>query len=254
MSDDWINVYHPVEEGAPRLVCLAYVGGASTAFLGLARRLAPRVEVLAVQYPGRQNRRLEPPIPDIRALADAVHGALEAYPGPPLVVFGHSMGALVAYELVQRLEREGDPRLAGFVASGRRGPSTPLRVPTPQTDDEILADMRRLGGADERVLREPELVEMILPASRADWRAVDGYQPDPGSAVHCPTLVCVGDADPDVTLDEARAWERHVDGAPFELREFPGGHFYLAQPEAEAQLADLLAERVTAWAAARRSP
>jgi pyochelin biosynthesis protein PchC len=245
--DDWIRIYQPAAADAPCLVCLPHAGGAATAFVGLAKRLAPQFEVLAVQYPGRQDRRHEPCITDICALADAIQVALMPFAGRQLALFGHSMGALVGYELAQRLERDDDKRLLGFLASGRRAPSSSRLEMAPTTDEEILADLQHLSGTDVRVLRDEGMLEIILPPLRADYGAVERYQPDPGDSIHCPTIVCVGDSDPLTTIAEAEGWRHHVD-APFQLRVFAGGHFYLN--ECEDDLAQLLAQQLADWGAA----
>lgn len=247
-TEDWIRIYQPATADAPRLVCLPHAGGAATAFVGLAKRLTPQVEVLAVQYPGRQDRRHEPCIADIRALADAIQAALVPFTDRPLALFGHSMGALVAYELAQRLERDGDKRLLGFLPSGRRAPSSPRPEMTPTTDEEILADLQHLSGTDIRVLRDEDMLEIILPPLRADYGAVERYSHDPGSSIGCPTVACVGDGDPLTTIEEADDWRRHVD-APFQLRVFAGGHFYLN--EREDDLARMLTRQLADWGRGR---
>ncbi len=243
----WIRTYHPAPD-APRLVCLAHAGGSATAFFSLAKRLSPRVEVLAVQYPGRQDRRKEPFATDVRAVAAEVHAALEPFADRPLAVFGHSMGASVAFELALRLQRDDDDRLLGFVASGQRAPSAPRRHRVRTTDEEILSDLHELAGTDIDLLRDEGMIDLILPPLRADYAMIDAYRNDPADRLHIPTLVCIGDSDPVASVDEARAWSNHVDG-PFDFAVLRGGHFYLN--EREDELAELLERQLGAWLAAR---
>lgn len=184
-----------------------------------------------MQYPGRQDRRREPAIDDICLLADQIADALGTWSDRPLTFFGHSMGALVAFEVARRLERNGDGPLRLF-ASGRRAPSMYRDEQVHRRDDDgLIAELRALSGTDSRVLDDDEMLRMVLPALRSDYKAVETYRSEPASAVRCPVTVLVGDDDPKTSLDEARSWDAHTTG-DFDLRVFPGGHFYLAdRPE-----------------------
>ncbi|MEU2425703.1 alpha/beta fold hydrolase [Streptomyces sp. NPDC007851] len=223
--DAWITRFRQVPDAPVRLVCFPHAGGSAGFYFPMAQPLDPYAELLAVQYPGRQNRRLEPCVDDIEALADAVAAALAGWQDRPLALFGHSMGALVAFETARRLRR---PPVRLYV-SGRRAPTVHREESVHRRDDDgIVAELRALSGTDLRVLGDEEILRMILPAVRADYRAVETYRPDPGVTVDCPVTALVGDSDPRVGVAEARAWAGHTAG-PFELAVFPGGHFYLAQ-------------------------
>ncbi|MEU8976254.1 thioesterase II family protein [Streptomyces monashensis] len=225
-TGSWVRRFHPGPEGAPRLVCLPHAGGSASYFFPVSRQLASVAEVLAVQYPGRQDRRHEPCIDSIPALADALVAELRPYGDRPLTLFGHSMGASLGFEVALRLEQAGTT-VRHLFASGRRAPSTVRdeRVHL-RDDDGLIADVKQLSGTDEQVLGDEEIVRMILPAIRADYRAAETYRYTPGPPLTCPITVLTGDADPHVTDAEARAWQRHTTG-PFELKVFTGGHFYL---------------------------
>src|ERR1700712_4687720 len=116
----WIRRFHESPGASARLVCFPHAGGAATYFYPLSRTLAPSIEALAVQYPGRQDRRAEPCVDDIHELADLVAPALLEWADRPLALFGHSMGATLAFEVAGRLEKAG-VRPAGLFVSGRRG-------------------------------------------------------------------------------------------------------------------------------------
>jgi surfactin synthase thioesterase subunit len=222
----WIRRFHPGPHGAPRLVCLPHAGGAASYYFPVSKQLASVAEVLAVQYPGRQDRRHEPCIDSIPALADALAAELRPYTDRPLTLFGHSMGASLGFEVALRLEAEG-ATVRHLFASGRRAPSTPRDERVHLLDDAgLIADMKRLSGTEDEVLEDDELVRLILPAVRADYRAAETYRYTPGPPLTCPVTVLTGDADPHVTDEEARAWQRHTTG-PFDLKVFTGGHFYL---------------------------
>lgn len=227
-ADRWLSRYHQADAGAPTLVCFPHAGGASSYFHPVSARLSPAVGVVAVQYPGRQERRAEPPIDSIAGLADALLPVLRPVADvPALAFFGHSMGAVVAYEVALRLASAGAAPLARLFVSGRRAPSR-LRVGTVHQRDDagVLAELRSLGGTDTSLLDDPEVQQLVLPALRADYRAVETYREVPGRMLDCPVTALIGDCDPQVTAEEARDWARHTTG-PVTLRQFPGGHFYL---------------------------
>jgi pyochelin biosynthetic protein PchC len=228
MTDPWIRRYHPAPGAKIRLVCLPHAGGAASYFFPVSRTLSPNIEVLAVQYPGRQDRRAEPFVPTIPELADVVTEVLAGETDRPLALFGHSMGATLGFEIALRLERAGTVPDALFV-SGRRAPSTHRdeRVHL-RDDDGLLAEVKALSGTDSRVMEDDELVRMALPALRNDYRAIETYRWQPGQKLTCPIHAMVGDADPKATVDEVRRWADHTD-AEFTLDVFGGKHFYLDQ-------------------------
>ncbi|MFD3417448.1 thioesterase II family protein [Streptomyces decoyicus] len=229
LADDglWCRRFHPAPDAGRRLVCFPHAGGSASFYHPVSAALSPGVDVIAVQYPGRQDRRKEPAIDDIGLLADRIAEALEAWSDRPLTFFGHSMGALVAFEVARRLERNGHSPLRLF-ASGRRAPSAYRDEQVHRRDDDgIVAELRALSGTDSRVLDDEEMLRMVLPALRSDYKAVETYRSEPAAVVRCPVTVLVGDDDPKTSLDEARSWETHTTG-DFALRVFPGGHFYLA--------------------------
>ncbi|MFC9930558.1 thioesterase II family protein [Streptomyces sp. NPDC127190] len=230
----WIRRYQPAPEDTDlSLVCFPHAGGSASYFRPLANALAGVADVLPVQYPGRQDRRAEPPITDIGRLADEIVTVLETLPRRRLVLFGHSMGACVAFEVARRLEAGSATELLGLVASGRTAPPRLRdRGVRFMNDDGIVAEIRRLNGTDDRLLLDDDIIRMIMPAIRADYTAVESYRYIPGPPLRCPISVLVGDHDPQVTPAEAEKWREHTE-AGFSLRTFPGGHFYLAEQNAK---------------------
>ncbi|MCX4743047.1 alpha/beta fold hydrolase [Streptomyces antibioticus] len=220
--------YEPAPDAPRRLVCFPHAGGSAPYFVPVARAMAGGTDVLAVQYPGRQERRGEPFLDSIDALARAAVDALAPWLDRPLTLFGHSMGAMVAFEAARLLEAEGRaPR--GLVVSGRRAPTCVRSAPDLvhlQDDEGLMNEIRRLNGTDERILADEELLRMILPVIRSDYQAVESYRYRPGPPLSCPVLALIGDTDPQVTREEARFWAEHTTG-PFDMTVFPGGHFYL---------------------------
>jgi surfactin synthase thioesterase subunit len=231
----WVRRFHPAPDAPHRLVCFPHAGGSASFYFPVSRAMSPGADVLAIQYPGRQDRRGEPCADSIPALADALVSEVRPWFDRPVTFFGHSMGASLAFELASRLEAEGHV-LHGLFASGRRAPSTVRDERVHLLDDDgLIADITRLSGTDTQVLGDPEILRMILPSVRADYRAAETYRWTPGPRLSCPVFALTGDADPQVTLEEARAWGEHTSGG-FTLKTFPGGHFFL-----NAQAAQVMA-------------
>ncbi|HET6501548.1 MAG TPA: alpha/beta fold hydrolase [Amycolatopsis sp.] len=247
----WIRRFQPADDAGVRLICLPHAGGSATYYLPVAKALSPTVDVLALQYPGRQDRHNERCVDSMDELADLVAAELADWTDRPFAVFGHSLGATLGFEVTRRLEAAGTPPVMLF-ASGRRAPSRPRdeRIHL-RADDGLVAELRTLSGTDARILDNDEIVRMFLPALRADYKAVETYRYRPGPPLTCPIFTLVGDDDPKVTLDEARSWGEHTTGE-FEFRAFRGGHFYL---DAHArEVIDLISARLTAAVTAGTAP
>jgi pyochelin biosynthesis protein PchC len=241
----WITRYTPAtpDPGPVQLVCLPHAGGSATFFKPLAAHLPPGVDVLAVQYPGRQERRNEPCIEDIGQLADAVADTLGHLPeSAPLAFFGHSMGALVGWEVARRMEARGRTRPVALIASGRGAPMLHRTAHlSRRTDDELVADLTALSGTQAPLLADPGILAMVLPVLRGDYRALDAFTYRPGTPLRCPVTVFLGDDDPWARREDAEGWRKETTGE-VSFRRFPGGHFYLADqwPAVAAALAACL--------------
>lgn len=240
----WIRRFHPSPDSEVRLVCLPHAGGSASFYYPVSESLRPQVEVLAVQYPGRQDRRAEPCVESVEELAARIVLALKPWTeDKPLALLGHSMGATLAFEVARGLEAQGTAPVALF-ASGRRAPSRYRNDQVHLRDDDgIVAELQLLSGTDSRLLGNEDLLRLVIPVIRADYKAVETYRCADGAVVNCPVTVLVGDSDPKATIEEARAWSEHTAGA-FDLQVYPGGHFYLSEHQDE--VTDLIAERLAA--------
>ncbi|WP_240659926.1 alpha/beta fold hydrolase [Streptomyces sp. WAC 01529] len=228
---DWIRCCHPAPDAGIRLLCFPHAGGSVSAYHAFSAAVSGVVEPLIVQYPGRQDRYGEPFAAGADEIVEAVLDELSPGPeGEPLALFGHSMGAIMAFETARRLEAEGRPPVALFL-SGRRAASLPRRSAAARpvremSDAELIEEMRKLAGTADELLASPELLSLFLPPMRADYQIVDEYVYRPGPPLSCPVTVLTGDADPRVSVEEARAWKGEAAGA-FSCHVLAGGHFYL---------------------------
>jgi surfactin synthase thioesterase subunit len=231
LRDLWIRKCGPQAGDAPlRLLCFPHAGGSASFYQPLAAALGGSAQVLAVQYPGRQDRRNEPSLVRIGELAESVVDALtpwSAWSDRPLAFFGHSMGAVIAYEVARIMEQQTDATLLGLVASGRRAPSVHVEENLHrQSDAGLLTELRQMSGTAASLLHDEEVVRMILPPLRADYEAIETYRHQPGHELRSPLAALIGKEDGKAPLEHVREWESHTSGH-FELHQFPGGHFYL---------------------------
>ena len=223
----WLRRFHSTADGRVRLFCFPHAGGAASYYFPFSQTLAPEIEVVAVQYPGRQERRREPRIESIAGLADAVTAALDGQLDRPYAFFGHSMGAIVAFEVAYRLLASSAPPPLRLFASGRRAPSTRREESVHLRDDAgVVAELKRLGGTDQRFLEDEEILALALPPTRSDYKAVETYRFEPRPPLDVPISVLSGRSDPQTTPQEIAAWVGHSTTPP-DFHAFPGGHFFL---------------------------
>ncbi|WP_410677162.1 alpha-hydroxy-acid oxidizing protein [Amycolatopsis sp. cmx-4-68] len=241
-ASTWIRVFDRRPQSAARLVCFPHGAGSARAFEGLSGALPEYIELLAVQYPGREDRRGEPFAEDIAALAAGAADALAPYADRPLFLLGHSMGALVAFEAARLMQH--DPTLvARLFVSAARPPSVDWEEPDlDRTPDEVIADgLRQLGGVPEVMLRDQDFLTEVLRIARADCRLVRAYRCSPEIALKTPLTVLVADADPKNSVDRVRGWSRHT-SAEHSTETHSGGHFGLT--ERATEIATLLARYI----------
>jgi pyochelin biosynthetic protein PchC len=231
MTDPWLRSWNDVSRPRVRVVCLPHAGGTAQAFQTWPAGLPDDVQVTAVQYPGRQDRIGEPFATDVDGLARPIAAALEPLLTAPLVLFGHSMGAAVAYEVAVLLEHRFGRVVDLLAVSGALPPNVARRTDASSgSDDELLHDVRRRNPAVGPLLDIPGLVEVLLPVFRADYRISESYlRPDP-ARVRADLLVLGGTEDPDVGVDSLTGWTV-VSSGRSAIRTLPGGHFYLADGE-----------------------
>jgi medium-chain acyl-[acyl-carrier-protein] hydrolase len=224
----WAVVRKPVPDAALRLFCFPHAGGAASAYGSWAADLAPEIEIVAVQPPGREKRIGEPPIDRMEPFLESAYQALRPLWNAPFAFFGHSTGALVGYELARRLRRDAGPAPVHLIATGRWAPHR--HDPEPPVyalpDDALIAALRRYGGTPEEVLENRDLMEFLLPLLRADFAIGDTYRHGPETPLELPITAIGGESDPRVSREALEAWGEHTTG-PFEALMLPGDHFFL---------------------------
>lgn len=229
-SQSPVGCHRPQPGAQVRLVAFAHAGAGPLTFHRWAVGLAPDVELWHATLPGRAARWREPFSRDWTTLVDELAAAIERDVPRPLALLGHSLGALLAFEVARRLTHDGVP-LAHLVVSGRGAPDTAPALQVPETDDELLRHVDRLvGGVPDSVRSSPDVLEHFLPILRADLELARAYVFTPGARLDCPITAMTGDADPIAPPSSIEAWgEQTV--ADCDLCVLPGGHFYLVDQE-----------------------
>lgn len=228
---------------ALRLLCFPYAGGAAHVYADWRQFLPQQIVLQAVQLPGRGARFRETPLRRIEEMALGVVGALQHDTDPrPLVFFGHSMGALVAFETARLLRRSGLPLprrllLSGYIAPHLGYPEPPMHA---LPDDEFSERLRNYEGTPAEVLQHPELLSLLMPMVRADFAAVETHAHQHESPLPCPITAFGGRGDEMIAESAIDAWREHTRGA-FSMHMLDGGHFFLHTAR-EALLARVVAE------------
>ena len=230
----WLRRLRPQPHAAQRIVVFPHAGGSAGFFRPWIPDLPAGVELLAVQYPGRDDRMRERAADHMDQLVGPAVEAMVPVLDRPFVLFGHSMGAAVAYEVALRVQGRAGPALAGLVVSGQVGPTAIVPRDRHLWPDPLLwQEVQRMNGTDERVAGHGELASLVLPRLRSDFRVIETYRPTPGPPLRCPVVALVGDRDTEAPVDRARRWA-DVTRSGFELHVFPGGdHFYLVRHQSE---------------------
>jgi len=233
-----------------RLFCFPYAGGSSIIYRSWGESLPPSFEVVAVQLPGRGNHANVTPFTEMPSLVRALAPALLPHLDKPFAFFGHSMGALIGFELARWLRREGRRGPLQLFSSGCRAPQVPRReafmYDLPEA--EFVERLTTLKGTPQEVLAHPELMQFVLPLLRADFSVAETYSFSGGPPLDCPVSAYGGLKDKDVLREDVEAWREQTTGA-FNLRMFPGDHFFIntAQP----LLLQVLSMELTQLAGAR---
>ncbi len=225
----WITCPRPNPRARLRLFAVPYAGSGASVFRSWLEKLPPDVELRPVQLPGRENRLMEPPLSHVSTVVGPLAPLCASLADLPFAVFGHSMGALVAFELVRELRRQSGLLPMHLFVAAHRAPQAPnpeaLMYDLP--DEEFIAEVcRRYDSIPVEVRENTELMDLMLPALRADISICDTYAHREEEALACPVTAFGGLEDPCAPPEQLEGWRHQTSGA-FRRVMFPGGHFFL---------------------------
>ena len=226
--DSWITCRKPIPQARLRVFCFPYAGSGVSIFRAWSDSLPAEVEVCPVQLPGRGTRLMEPPFTRLSPLIQALAQALFPLMDKPFAFFGHSLGALVSFELARQLRRQYAVQPVRLFISADRAPQIPNRDPPIHNlpEGEFLVELRRLNGTPREVLEDEELRQIMLPLLRADFAVYETYGYSTEPPLNCPISAFGGLQDHRVSRGDLEAW-REQTSVSFSLRMFPGDHFFL---------------------------
>lgn len=241
-NTSWLSCYKPNPKAKLRLFCFPFAGGGSSIFRTWSMDLPDWIEVCPVQFPGRENRISEKPFEKIEQLIAPTAMALMPYFNLPFVFFGHSMGALIVYELACYLRKNKILMPKHLFVSGRFAPDIP-------DDDkfhllpekEFKEELRKYNGTPRAVLENQEIMQLIIPLLRADFSICETYTYTPTEPLECPISVFSGNNDHLVEVNDLPAWQKYTNNK-FRIEIFEGDHFFLRNTQKQllrAILSDL---------------
>lgn len=227
-QNTWLVCPQPRPNAALRLFCFPYAGGGASAFRGWSLHVPPEIEVCALQLPGRETRLREPLFTSLPSLIHTLTDVLTPSFDRPFAFFGHSMGALICFELTRELRRLRRPVPKMLFVSARNAPQ--MVDPDPPVhqlpEPEFIEELRTFNGTSEAILQDPDLLRMVIPILRADFAINETYAYTDEAPLDLPITVFGGVDDHAVDEDGLRAWEQQT-SSTFRLRMFPGNHFFL---------------------------
>jgi medium-chain acyl-[acyl-carrier-protein] hydrolase len=228
MKSSWLAPTPPNPYARVRLFCFHHAGGGPASYLPWSEQLPPEITVCPLILPGREARLKERPYRRMAPLVQAIAVALQPYMDKPFAFFGHSMGALVSFEVARQLRRQFGQSPVRLFISAHRSPQLPHSQPTIHTlpDEALLQRLTNLGGSPREMLNHQELMQLMLPTIRADFAVCETYvwQPEPPFA--CPITVFAGAQDTVMPVSEMDGWCQETDGS-CRLCVLPGNHFFL---------------------------
>lgn len=223
----WFLRFEAQAQPEQRLFCFSYAGGGASVFRGWHHLIGERIDLCAVQLPGRECRATEPAVRRLEDLLPQLADVIAPLCDVPFAFFGHSMGALVAFELARLLRRRGMAQPAQLLLSAFRAPQLPNpNIRIYHLPDEVLKTVLLKEGTPQEVLRNDELMKVLLPTLRADFELCDTYAYRPETALDIPIHAFGGHQDVRVGREDLQAWDQQA-GNTFDLTMLPGSHFFL---------------------------
>jgi len=226
----WFHIPRPLANPRMRLFCFTYAGGSAWVFNSWPRELPADVEVVCVQLPGRGARIREQAMGSVSAIVDCLERELTGNLDVPFAFFGHSMGGKIAFELARRLNVSNKSVPFHLLVSGCPAPTTSVkRVPIHNLPaDEFWDELRKLNGTPDEVFQNPELMELMEPLLRADFKAIETWVYESNAPLNIPLTAFTGQDDALVSLEHLCEWSKETTGE-FSYRVFSGDHFFINQ-------------------------
>ena len=217
------------KKSSARVYCLPHAGGTPGIFRPSRELLPPEIEVRIVEYAGHGSRLGEPLLDTIEQIAGSVADVVAAEPSVPYALFGHSMGSLVAFETCHVLAARRAAMPGLLIVSGHRPPRAPRSTPLMHdaSHAQFIAHLDELGATPPEVFNSPDLLELVLPVLRADFRACETYTPRDRPKLHLNIAAYGGLDDADTSRDDLLGWQLETTGECV-VRMFPGGHFFVS--------------------------
>jgi medium-chain acyl-[acyl-carrier-protein] hydrolase len=234
----WLKSLHPERPHTVELFAFPYAGGGIGAFHSWHKHLPAWIRIHLVQLPGRENRFAESPASQALEIIEPVAQAIAHAGRSPFVIFGHSMGAILAFEVARQLRRVSSLFPDALIVSGRCAPQLRSNVPRVSHLDGprlVHRAAELFGGIPPEVLENQELIELMARVLKADMTIVEEYRYLPEPPLDCPIVAYGGDQDPWASESELEAW-REQTRAGFIGEQFPGDHFYLREQKNELRL------------------
>lgn len=224
----WFPFFKPNQNTRIQLFCFPYSGAGASVFLGWRKILPDFIELIPVQLPGREERIGERPFTQLPPLIQALAAEIRPYLNYPFAFFGHSMGALISFELARYLRRTAQITPTTLFVSGHAAPQvTHHNKPIHHLPSKkFLNKVRELNGTPDNVLQNKELCTLLLPLIRADFTLCETYHYHADTPLPCPITALGGLTDPYINRKQLNAWDEQTEDH-FILRMFPGDHFYL---------------------------
>ncbi|MGV2826967.1 beta-ketoacyl synthase N-terminal-like domain-containing protein [Myxosarcina sp. GI1(2024)] len=224
----WVKCFQPNPHARLRLFCFPYAGAGASIFQTWANELPSEIEVCSIQLPGRESRLGEVPLTRLKPLIQNLLPALKPALDIPFALFGHSLGALLSFELIRELRRQNCPLPTQFFVSGSKAPQLPdLNPPIHHlSDPQFIQEIEHFQGIPDKVLQVTKLMQQFLPALRADFAILETYFYANESPFDCPITAFGGLEDRKVSQAELSAWNQQTT-ADFTIQMFAGNHFFL---------------------------
>nr|AGS49843.1 thioesterase [uncultured bacterium esnapd17] len=224
----WPDTRFALPRPAVRMFCFPFAGGSAAFYADWAGDFVSTVELVPIQLPARGALMAQPPARSITEVADAIAPVI-AESSVPVALYGHSMGAIIAFETARRLQEVGKPVRHLFV-SGRPGPriKRPLEPVSDLPRPEFVEMLRDYGAADQEILEHDELLDLLIPMMRADFHMIESYTYPPGPPLTCDVSAWAGADDTEAPLSVMQRWGDETTGT-FTAEELPGGHFFLSE-------------------------